>query len=40
MRFGLGVFTALGSLKAIAFNIPFIGVLISGVFTAIGGRIN
>jgi uncharacterized membrane protein YeiH len=24
MQFGLGVFTALGALKAIAFNIPFI----------------
>ena len=27
-------------LKAISYNIPFIGVLISGVFTAVGGRIN
>lgn len=34
---GLGVFTALGSLKAIGFGLPFVGVLISGVFTAIGG---
>lgn len=34
---GLGVFTALGTLKAISYGVPFIGVLISGVFTAIGG---
>ena len=34
---GLGVFTALGTLKAISYGVPFIGILISGVFTAIGG---
>lgn len=34
---GLGVFTALGTIKAISYGVPFIGILISGVFTAIGG---
>lgn len=34
---GLGVFTSLGSLKAISYGVPFIGVVIAGVFTAIGG---
>ena len=34
---GLGVFTSLGSLKAISYGVPFIGVVIAGVFTAVGG---
>ena len=34
---GLGVFTSLGTLKAISYGVPFIGILISGVFTAVGG---
>lgn len=35
--FGLGVFTSLGCIKAITFGLPFVGVLIAGVFTSIGG---
>lgn len=34
---GLGVFTSLGCIKAITFGLPFVGVLIAGIFTAIGG---
>lgn len=34
---GLGVFTAIGAAKAIQYNVSFVGVLLCGVFTAIGG---
>ena len=34
---GLGVFTAIGAAKGIQYNVTFIGVILCGVFTAIGG---
>lgn len=36
---GLGVFTAIGAAKGIQFDIGFIGIILCGVFTAIGGGI-
>ncbi|MBR4076289.1 MAG: trimeric intracellular cation channel family protein [Lentisphaeria bacterium] len=37
--FGLGVFTAIGAAKSMSFEVSFIGVLLCGVITAIGGGI-
>ncbi len=36
---GLGVFTAIGAAKGMAYEISFIGILLCGVITAIGGGI-
>ena len=36
---GLGVFTAIGAAKGMAYDVSFIGILLCGVITAIGGGI-
>lgn len=36
---GLGVFTAIGAAKGMAYDLSFIGVILSGVLTAIGGGV-
>ncbi|MBR7139231.1 MAG: trimeric intracellular cation channel family protein [Lentisphaeria bacterium] len=36
---GLGVFTAIGAAKGMSFEVSFIGILLCGVITAIGGGI-
>lgn len=36
---GLGVFTAIGAAKGTAYDLSFIGVILSGVLTAIGGGV-
>ena len=36
---GLGVFTALGAAKGAEFGLEFIGIVLTGVFTAVGGGV-